>query len=392
MARSHISFRLRQKARQGSLRISILGDSVATYKGLNPPGYAVYYQNDNLIHSRMISPEDCWWMQLLRACGGTLGVNGSYSGSTVSGYVFPAACSQRRIDDLGQNGEPDIILVCVGENDFGHGYEIGFINDPADTPLDEGYFADAFTLMLTRLRKRYPQSLILCRTLARTTIESRCGWVYPELFNGKYPREAYNDAIRTICAIQGVTLLDFAAQGLTYETTDGSHPTWRGHHTYARAWIDALSNLFSCTFLPRPIPAPDYDPPIQAILFARETPRPHSPAREDWLLVDHSGYMRQLHRTSDGLVTHSYPEEEIIVRSFLASLLAPDSTRETYCGTQTPYGGDDADFWEISVCFASGRSRHVWCRRGQEHLCPHPIRKHFAAASMLTVFHTPFPW
>lgn len=386
------SFRLRRKARCGKLRFSILGDSVSTYEGINPPDYAVFYRDDNRVLTRILSPEDCWWMQLIRACGGTLGVNGSFSGSTVSGYGFPAACSDRRIEDLCRNGTPDIILVCIGGNDFARGYEIGFINDPDDTPLDEGYFADAFTSMLTKLKARYPKALILCRTLARTTIEGRCEWVYPEMYNGRYPREAYNDAIRTICSIQRVPLLDFAAEGVVYETFDGSHPTWRGHHTYAQAWIRAFSRLFSPVLQDTHLSIPDYDPPVETVLFARLAADTPFVTRQDWLIITESGYMRQIHRTKEGTVCRSYLEDAIIARNFLGSLPPSCTLRETFCGRDTPYGADNCDCWELSIHFASGHVRHIWCRRGQEDICPYPIRKYFASASMLTQFSIPFPW
>lgn len=72
-------------------RVSILGDSVSTYTGWNPEGYAVFYENGVPARNGMNSYRDTWWARVLSEMGAELCVNDSYSGSKVSGKDFPAA-------------------------------------------------------------------------------------------------------------------------------------------------------------------------------------------------------------------------------------------------------------------------------------------------------------
>lgn len=50
--------------------VSILGDSISTYQGYQPPGYAVYYQDYYRYINELNSVYDTWWAkvnQYLRA-------------------------------------------------------------------------------------------------------------------------------------------------------------------------------------------------------------------------------------------------------------------------------------------------------------------------------------
>lgn len=61
------------------------------------------------------------------------------------------------------------------------------------------------------MTEKYPESRIVCGTLMRTCIKDH--------------------------------VADLSAQGLHYETLDGSHPTVAGHQTIANAWINYLVEL-----------------------------------------------------------------------------------------------------------------------------------------------------
>ena len=63
--------------------------------------------------------EDTWWMQVIKALDGELGTNHSLAGSMVSGNLSTSAMSYERIEKLGTNGIPDIILISAGCNDWG---------------------------------------------------------------------------------------------------------------------------------------------------------------------------------------------------------------------------------------------------------------------------------
>ena len=227
-------------------KISIMGDSISTFEGCNPRGYAVYYDPEMQEANEMKSVEDTWWMQVIRAMGGGLCVNDSYSGSLVSGMFFPAAISDERLDSLRtETDSPDIILIYMGVNDYGYGVKISreqmglhFSREHRDFHL----FEDAYDGMLKGMRERFPGTAIVCGTLMSTAVKYRPGWGFSDSCWGTELKE-YNDTIRMAAAQNGCLLADLAGTGLRYETLDGTHPTAKGHGTIAEAWIRSLGDL-----------------------------------------------------------------------------------------------------------------------------------------------------
>ena len=97
--------------------ISVLGDSISTFDGYTPPG-GVYYGPSFGSITGVYTPEDTWWMQVIRALDGALLANNSWSGSTVSMVGSLPACSPSRIRKLAAEGmTPDHILILAGLND-----------------------------------------------------------------------------------------------------------------------------------------------------------------------------------------------------------------------------------------------------------------------------------
>lgn len=209
---------------------SIMGDSISTYSGYNPKGYEVYYEFFAQHANRMRSVHDTWWSIVLKEQKAKLCVNGSYSGSLVSGEIFPAAESEERIEALHKNGVfPDVIMVYIGFNDFGCAINIT-------------KFSDAYSHMLDQLKSSYPDAKIVCGTLIRTYLRDKPEWTFPEINRG-VRLDDYNDAIRSACAGQGVYLADTTDQEVRYETLDGTHPTRKGHSEIAMAWNACLRGI-----------------------------------------------------------------------------------------------------------------------------------------------------
>lgn len=52
--------------------------------------------------------------------------------------------------------------------------------------------------------------------------------------------EPYNEIIRECVKETGCHLVDLAAQGVTYSSTDGIHPDKDGMVTFAEAWLKTL--------------------------------------------------------------------------------------------------------------------------------------------------------
>lgn len=80
--------------------VSILGDSISTYNGFNPHGYAVFYDEEMQKRNGLNSVYDTWWAKVNQELRAYLCVNNSYSGSRVSGMDFPAGCCLERIMHL----------------------------------------------------------------------------------------------------------------------------------------------------------------------------------------------------------------------------------------------------------------------------------------------------
>ena len=223
--------------------ISILGDSISTYEGCNPPGYAVYYDRHTQKINGLKSMRDTWWAITADRLNASILINNSYSGSLVTGYQFPAASGYERTQSLGtEQQDPDIILVYIGFNDFGNRIEI--TNEQNDFQEADRcfFFEDAYELMLSRMKQRYPKAVIVCGTLMRTVIEFNDPWIFPENYMGAV-FEDYNKAIRIAAKKQNVLLADLSAHNIRYETFDGTHPTRAGHRTIARAWLRCLEDL-----------------------------------------------------------------------------------------------------------------------------------------------------
>ena len=232
--------RSRKEGKMAKL-VSVMGDSISTYDGYNPLGYWVYYCGEMCEINGLSDVSDTWWMQVIRTMRAKLCVNASYSGSRVSGAMFPAATSDKRIRALrGAEGgsNPDVILIYMGVNDYLNG--IPTRRDPA--PPQKGlahFFEESYNCLLHKLKAEFPSSDVVCATLMRTTMRDHEYWAFPERC-GDASFEEYNDAIRKAAMSNGCMLADLANQGMAYETLDSIHPTAAGHTTIARAWLAAL--------------------------------------------------------------------------------------------------------------------------------------------------------
>lgn len=204
--------------------ISILGDSVSTFAGYTP-AEAVFYDAWRQEETGVTSLDDTWWMQVIQGLGGSLGVNNSYAGSTVSGGFRTSGTSRERLEALGNAGEPAIILVAMGANDWGFGVH----------PQEFEY---EYRRMLQRLNHLYPHSQLWCATLLR-------GKTVPEeemFFNieGVLSPNLYSDIIRKTAVEAGFHVADLAAYSMEYETIDGVHPNKEGMKMISCLWLKEL--------------------------------------------------------------------------------------------------------------------------------------------------------
>ena len=225
--------------------VSILGDSISTYAGYIPEGYACFYPDAN---NDVTDVTQTWWMQMLYNTGMRLLVNGSYSASAVCGDSraenSSAGCSNRRVTDLmGADGSvPDVILVYMGANDFFHSIELGTYSEVATHRTDHFVwnFTEGYELMLQKLQAVYPTSRIYCMTL----IESNSG-DHPRVNENGNTIADYNRRIKEIAAAHGLPVIDVHNCGIeVYElnqyTSDGTHPNKAGAQKMATYVTNAL--------------------------------------------------------------------------------------------------------------------------------------------------------
>lgn len=236
--------------------LSILGDSISTFSGCNPDGWAVYYAGGRAAAAGLAGPEDTWWALAAGRLGLRVLSNASYSGSMVAGAGFPAASSPDRAAALCAAGEvPGAVAVFIGINDYGwggsraqaaarssaapaHAGEVPFAvaGDAAPDALDE--FARAYAAMLANVRAACPGADVRCCTVPDGRLAGCAAPTFASNLRG-IPLASYNDAIRAVAPACGCAVLDLAGFGLDYESVDGTHPTARGMRQIAELVVSS---------------------------------------------------------------------------------------------------------------------------------------------------------
>lgn len=219
-------------------KLGIIGDSISTFQGYIPNGYAHFYP-----HNDLDTVEKTWWHQLISNTGMELCSNASWSGSAVSGdtrstngYV---GASDARINALvGKNGEvPDIIITFIGINDFAFTNDRRTGNyDGKTAPVNDGNvtsITDAYGLMLKKLRIKYPKAQIFtCRIMPTRHTEHKKS--HENGFHNINPTDntsisEFNEKLEQISKAFGCPVIPMDAAGITYFNVfdyakDGIHP------------------------------------------------------------------------------------------------------------------------------------------------------------------------
>lgn len=208
---------------------SVLGDSVSTLSGFNPEE-RVFYTTVKSERTGIRKFEDTWWGMVISELNGKLLVNDSYSGSTVCKLngmeVESYGSSDVRTSDLGNGGiSPDVIMINMGSNDCGHGVQARSSNGKIS-------FSEGYALMLSKLRKNYPDAQIWCLTLGDFV------WVDfddPNRVVGRKEIDIFNEIIIEQAHAFGCELINVTGGSLhyNYTTIDGVHPTKEGMRAIA---------------------------------------------------------------------------------------------------------------------------------------------------------------
>mgnify|MGYP003488435485 FL=1 len=196
-------------------KVSILGDSYSTYKGIIPSNYSTFYPDAN---NDVSSVDQTWWSLYIKAKGYQLEKNDSWGGTTICGTGYGRMDSSRsnfisRVDSL---GNPDIIFVFGGTNDAWANSPVGEYQYSDWTKDDCKNFRPALACLLDMLQKRYPKASIY--SILNTEL-----------------REPINESFREICKHYNVQLIELH----DIEKQNG-HPSVSGMKSICDQLLEAI--------------------------------------------------------------------------------------------------------------------------------------------------------
>lgn len=187
-------------------RLSVLGDSISAYENYIPEEYRAYYNKSHF------DVQSMWWMRTAARTGMTISrVNAcGGSGFTVPDELVdgsPLYADSSRCEALtGINGEPDVIVILLGANDYDQAVELPEIGKHYEEAVD-------------RIHRKYPRAeLCICTYYGFTVMDPG-------------QTEALNCVIRETAEKTGSYLIDTAECGILPGdsfTLDGVHPNERG--------------------------------------------------------------------------------------------------------------------------------------------------------------------
>ena len=189
-------------------RVSVIGDSISTFKGWIPAGYGAHYPTTD---GTLTLVNETYWYRLIHDYmkSAELDMNIAFSGSTVTNttqenYTAKYGSTSNdwfkkdfvtRFIENGGCGRPDIILIHGGTNDYAHNADplapgVAIRNDASNiyggtapaasimngiyakadaaktrsevNALPDGTFCEAYVKLLCQIRERYPQCKVVC--------------------------------------------------------------------------------------------------------------------------------------------------------------------------------------------------------------------------------------
>lgn len=187
-----------QPRKNTAKRVSVIGDSISSFAGYIPAGYNYHYPCADGSVTRV---EQTYWWQLIynKMSNARLDINMSYSGTAVANSDDAVARLKdhwvnnsfvQRYVRLGGIGNPDIVLIHGGTNDWAHGdncplypgsidchdatapssEQLAAIYAPADAAttreeietLAHNDFCSAYVKLLCLIKQQYPNAKIVC--------------------------------------------------------------------------------------------------------------------------------------------------------------------------------------------------------------------------------------
>ncbi len=223
--------------------ISILGDSISTFAGYIPTADGFNLEHLSVYPQGYLLTDvnETWWMQVITQTGAYLGINDSWSGSSIcgkkDGEEYSCMANIIRIRNLGSNGTPDVIFFYGGTNDLAQGIDLGQF-DPAQAQQSvdlQTYkwnnIADGYVNTLLRLKFFYPKAQIICMLPT-----------YTRYFYTETQLARCNELLAVICEYYGVPYVDLRYCGVSLQDMlDGVHPNANGMDYITEAVMERLA-------------------------------------------------------------------------------------------------------------------------------------------------------
>ena len=233
-------------------KVSVLGDSISSYSGMVPSGNGTYYPKEDVT-----SPSQMWWSIVIDRLQGSLEVNESWSGGSITyanphGERFVAANLITRVPNL---GAPDVIFVFGGANDDWYTMpgSATSVNNPNGSRTKYGLGDYTFTegvwsvdpTATSGLYYIRPALACLCRQLRRHYPDARIYFIVDEVgaiddsveqrYEDGTLTPATAESIKAVCAYYGIPTIQ-----LPHFDKVTRHPTAGGMETIANAVLGAL--------------------------------------------------------------------------------------------------------------------------------------------------------
>lgn len=201
--------------------VSILGDSISTYRGIIPDGWSYFYPYPT---ADLGDYNQTWWMVMTNTLGMKLLRNNSWSGSCVSSGTGTSSCTNdsRLIELLDGDTRPDVIVINMGANDCASRY------------VELSTFDSSFKIMIDKIKALCPDSEIYL-----------CLLPYSKMYDAS-ARNQYNAVIEKYANTYGCKLIDLgnAYSDPSSYLVDSGHPNKTGMELLGKACVtDMLASI-----------------------------------------------------------------------------------------------------------------------------------------------------
>ena len=167
--------------------ISIYGDSVSTFEGWLPEGYASYYPINPV---NVLTVEETWWYSAISKVNARYHSNASYSNTGVVTTGSPEALKGTEITRIKtlrkDNQNPDVIIIYLGIND-------------CKRSIRAKSFKEGYITMIERMKEEFSGTKIMICTL------NACSFSVKECYN---LRLEYNIVIREVATQYNLPVIE----------------------------------------------------------------------------------------------------------------------------------------------------------------------------------------